>query len=89
MSDTGRQNFTDKASNALSPESEKSAFESLGDSAKTTGDSLASTFQPESQKSTTPKAADTFSSNSNENEDSLLTKAQNAMEFRNSGNTRQ
>ncbi|KAJ3905059.1 hypothetical protein F5879DRAFT_988693 [Lentinula edodes] len=78
MSDTGRQNFTDKASSAL---------KSLGDSAKTTGDSLASTFQPESQKSTTPKAADTFSSNSNENEDSLLTKAQNAI-FENSGNSR-
>ncbi|KAJ3916841.1 heat shock protein 9/12-domain-containing protein [Lentinula edodes] len=88
MSDTGRQNFTDKASNALKPESEKSTLESLGDSAKSTGDSLASTFQPESQKSTTQKAGDAFSSNSNENEDSLLTKAQNAMGFGDSGNSR-
>ncbi|KAJ3877276.1 heat shock protein 9/12-domain-containing protein [Lentinula edodes] len=88
MSDTGRQNFTDKASNALKPESEKSTLESLGDSAKSTGDSLASTFQPESQKSTTQKAGDAFSSNSNENEDSLLTKAQNAIGLGNSGNSR-
>ncbi|KAJ3895703.1 heat shock protein 9/12-domain-containing protein [Lentinula edodes] len=88
MSDTGRQNLTDKAADAFKPESEKSAFESFGDTVKSTGDSLASTVQPESQKSTTQKAGDALSSNSNENEDSLLTKAQNAIGLGNSGNSR-
>ncbi|KAJ3929153.1 MAG: heat shock protein 9/12-domain-containing protein [Lentinula lateritia] len=88
MSDTGRQNLTDKASDALKPDSEKSTLESLGDSVKSTGDSLASTLQPESQKSTTQQAADAVSTNSNQNTDSLLTQAQNAMGFGDSGNSR-
>ncbi|KAJ3857011.1 heat shock protein 9/12-domain-containing protein [Lentinula lateritia] len=87
MSDPGRQNFTDKASNALEPESEKSTLESFGDSAKSTVDSLASTAEPESQKSVPQKATDTLSSNSNDNQDSLLAKAQNAIGLGNSGNS--
>ncbi|KAJ6508290.1 hypothetical protein C8R45DRAFT_966884 [Mycena sanguinolenta] len=37
------------------------------------------TFQPESQKSTTQKVGDTISFNSNHNDESLLTKAKNAV----------
>ncbi|KAJ3846122.1 hypothetical protein EV368DRAFT_89532 [Lentinula lateritia] len=75
----------------MQPDSEKSksTLESLGDPVKSTGDSLASTLQPENQKSTTQQAADAFSSNENENQDSLLSKAQNAIGLGNSGNTGQ
>ncbi|KAF7363595.1 Heat shock protein 9 [Mycena sanguinolenta] len=74
MSDTGRQSMTDKAGAAF-----KSTTEQLGDHLKGTADSVASTFQPQSEKSTTQKVGDTFSSNSNHNDDSLLTKAKNAV----------
>ncbi|KAJ3863494.1 heat shock protein 9/12-domain-containing protein [Lentinula novae-zelandiae] len=87
MSDTGRQNLTDKASDALKPDSEKSTLESLGDSVKSTGDSLASTVEPESHKSAPQKTTDALSSNSNQNTDSLLAKAQNAIGLGNSGNS--
>ncbi|KAJ6525645.1 heat shock protein 9/12-domain-containing protein [Mycena capillaripes] len=79
MSDTGRQSMTDKAGAALKPDSQKSTTEQMGDHFKGTGDSIASTFQPQSEKSTTQKAGDTFSSNSNNNDDSLLNKAKNAV----------
>ncbi|KAJ7844511.1 heat shock protein 9/12-domain-containing protein [Mycena olivaceomarginata] len=79
MSDTGRQSFTDKAGAALKPDSQKSTTEQLGDHLKGTGDSVASTFQPQSDKSAGQKVGDTFSSNSNHNDDSLLTKAKNAV----------
>ncbi|KAJ3725787.1 heat shock protein 9/12-domain-containing protein [Lentinula raphanica] len=79
MSDTGRQSFTDKVENTLKPESQKSTTESWGDSIKSTADSAASTLQPESEKSTTQKIGDSASSNSNENNDSLLGKAQDAL----------
>ncbi|KAJ4475279.1 heat shock protein 9/12-domain-containing protein [Lentinula edodes] len=88
MSDTGRQNLTDKASDAFKPRSEKSIPESFGDTVKSTGDSLASTVQPESQKSTPQQAADAVSSNSNQNTGSLLSKAQDAIGLGNSGNSR-
>ncbi|KAF7368667.1 hypothetical protein MVEN_00191000 [Mycena venus] len=79
MSDTGRQSFTDKAGAAMKPDSQKSTTEQLGDHFKGTGDSIASTFQPQSEKSTSQKMGDTFSSNSNNNDDSLLNKAKNAV----------
>ncbi|KAI0045284.1 hypothetical protein FA95DRAFT_1607846 [Auriscalpium vulgare] len=79
MSDTGRESFTDKASAALKPDSQKSNTEHAGDKLKGTGDSVASTFQPESQKSTSQQVGDTFSSNNNDNQDSLLGKAKNAV----------
>ncbi|KAJ3995969.1 heat shock protein 9/12-domain-containing protein [Lentinula boryana] len=87
MSDTGRQSFTDKVSNDLKPESQKSTTESWGDSAKSAADSLASTVEPNSEKSYTQKAVDSTSSNSNENSDSLLTKAQDALGLGNNNNT--
>ncbi|KAF7338136.1 hypothetical protein MVEN_02038400 [Mycena venus] len=79
MSDTGRQSFTDKAGAAMKPDSQKSTTEQLGDHVKGTGDSIASTFQPQSDKSTSQKAGDTFSSNSNNNDDSLISKAKDAV----------
>jgi hypothetical protein len=51
----------------------------MGDHFKGAGDSVASTFQPQSDKSATQKAGDTFSSNSNNNDESLLNKAKNAV----------
>ncbi|KIK57663.1 hypothetical protein GYMLUDRAFT_45828 [Collybiopsis luxurians FD-317 M1] len=85
MSDTGRQNFTDKAEAALKPDSEKTTTEHIGDKFKGTADSVASTVQPQGEKSTTQKVGDTFSSNSNENDESLLTKTKNAVGLGGSG----
>ncbi|KAJ3763889.1 heat shock protein 9/12-domain-containing protein [Lentinula raphanica] len=79
MSDTGRQSFTEKAENALKPESQKSTTESMGDSIKGSWDSAASSLEPDSEKSIPQKAVDSTSNNSNENTDSLLGKAQNAL----------
>ncbi|KAJ7343305.1 heat shock protein 9/12-domain-containing protein [Mycena albidolilacea] len=79
MSDTGRESFTDKAGAALKPDSQKSTTEQVGDHVKGTGDSIASTLQPQSEKSTSQKAGDTFSGNSNNNDESLLNKAKDAV----------
>ncbi|KAF9469201.1 heat shock protein 9/12-domain-containing protein [Collybia nuda] len=79
MSDTGRQSLTDKAGSAMKPDSQKSTTEQVGDYAKGTMDSAASTLQPNSEKSAGQKAGDSVSGNSNENQDSLLGKAKNAM----------
>ncbi|THH31332.1 hypothetical protein EUX98_g2846 [Antrodiella citrinella] len=79
MADTGRQSLTDKAGAALKPNSEKSTTEHFGDKMKGTGDSAASSMQPESQKSMTQKMGDAFSSNSNDNDESMMQKAKNAV----------
>ncbi|KAH8107738.1 heat shock protein 9/12-domain-containing protein [Cristinia sonorae] len=79
MSDNARQSFTDKATAAMKPDSEKSTTEHMGDKFKGKGDSFASSAQPESQKSTTQKMGDTFSSNSNHNNESMMDKAKNAV----------
>ncbi|KAI0762123.1 heat shock protein 9/12-domain-containing protein [Trametes elegans] len=79
MSDHGRQSFTDKASAALKPDSEKSTTEHFGDKLKGKSDSAASTLQPESEKSTSQRVGDTFSSNSNNDQPSLTQKAKNAV----------
>ncbi|KAJ3484165.1 hypothetical protein NLI96_g5817 [Meripilus lineatus] len=79
MSDAGRQSFTDKASSAMKPDSEKSTTEHIGDKLKGTSDSISSTLQPESQKSGTQKMGDTFSSNQNENQPSLMQQAKDAV----------
>ncbi|KAJ7047003.1 heat shock protein 9/12-domain-containing protein [Mycena alexandri] len=79
MSDTGRQSMTEKAGAAMKPDSQKTATEQVGDTLKGAGDSIASTLQPQSEKSTTQKAGDMVSSNSNENSESMLDKAKNAI----------
>ncbi|KAE9409552.1 hypothetical protein BT96DRAFT_913105 [Gymnopus androsaceus JB14] len=79
MSDTGRQNLTDKASNAMKPDSEKTLPEQAGDKLRGATDSVQSTLQPESEKSTTQKMGDSLSGNSNENSGSLLDSAKNAL----------
>ncbi|TDL25962.1 hypothetical protein BD410DRAFT_836660 [Rickenella mellea] len=79
MSEAGRQNFTDKAANALKPDSQKTGTEQFGDTVKGKADSAASTFEPESHKSTTQQVGDTFSGNQNQNDASILDKAKNAV----------
>ncbi|KAI0779340.1 heat shock protein 9/12-domain-containing protein, partial [Fomes fomentarius] len=80
MSDAGRQSFTDKATAALKPDSEKSTTEHMGDKFKGNADSVASTLQPQGGKSTSQKAGDALSSNSNHStEPSLAQKAKNAV----------
>jgi hypothetical protein len=46
MSDTGRQSFTDKASSAMKPDSQKGTFEQASDKIKGTMDSAAGSMQP-------------------------------------------
>ncbi|KAJ6623495.1 heat shock protein 9/12-domain-containing protein [Mycena sp. CBHHK59/15] len=79
MSDTGRQSLADKAGAAMTPDSQKSTTEQTGDSLRGTADSVASTLQPQSEKSTAQKAGDTVSGNSNQNDESLMSKAKNAV----------
>ncbi|KAH9483706.1 12 kDa heat shock protein [Psilocybe cubensis] len=79
MSDAGRQSFTDKAGAAMKPDSQKSTMEQAGDFIKGKTDSAASTMQPNSQKSGSQRVGDTMSGNSNDNQDSLLNKAKNAV----------
>ncbi|PPQ89134.1 hypothetical protein CVT25_006506 [Psilocybe cyanescens] len=86
MSDAGRQSFTDKAGSALKPDSQKSTMEQAGDFVKGKSDSAASTMQPNSQKSGSQRVGDTVSGNSNENQDSLLNKAKNAVGMGNNNN---
>ncbi|QIX01194.1 hypothetical protein AMS68_006711 [Peltaster fructicola] len=63
MSDSLRQSTSDKVASNLKPESQKSTFESLSDSAKSTADQVAGSVQPSSEKSTTQKASDAVSGN--------------------------
>jgi len=79
MSQPGRESFTDKAGAALKPDSQKTTTESMGDSLKGTGDSIASTIQPQSDKTGSQKIGDSVSGNSNENDQSMLDKAKNAV----------
>ncbi|KAH7929903.1 hypothetical protein BV22DRAFT_1001852 [Leucogyrophana mollusca] len=79
MSDTGRQSMTDKVGSALKPDSQKTTTEQAGDTLKGWSDSAASTVQPQGEKSTTQKAGDAVSGNSNENQESLVDKAKNAV----------
>ncbi|CAE6419449.1 unnamed protein product [Rhizoctonia solani] len=79
MSEAGRQSFTDKAGAALKPDSQKTTTEQAGDTIKGKLDSAASTLQPNETKSDSQKVGDTLSGNSNENKDSLLQQAKNAI----------
>ncbi|OCH95109.1 hypothetical protein OBBRIDRAFT_788575 [Obba rivulosa] len=79
MSDIGRQSLTDKAGAAMKPDSQKSNTEHMGDKIKGGMDSMMSSVQPNSEKSTSQQAGDAFSSNSNENQPSMMQKAKNAM----------
>ncbi|KAL0946684.1 hypothetical protein HGRIS_012871 [Hohenbuehelia grisea] len=81
MSDAGRQSFTDKAGAAIKPDSQKTTTEHIGDAVKGTMDSAASTLQPNSEKSGSQQLGDSVSSNQNENSQSLLDQAKNAMGF--------
>ncbi|KAH8089321.1 heat shock protein 9/12 [Filobasidium floriforme] len=68
MSDMGRQSLGDKASAAVKPDSEKSYVEQATDYVKGTMDSVASTLQPQQEKSTTQKIGDAVSGdNTNRN----------------------
>lgn len=57
MSDLGRQSFTDKATAAAKPDSQKSVLEKAGDYVKGAADSVASAVQPQEEKSTTQKVS--------------------------------
>ncbi|TFK76335.1 hypothetical protein BDN72DRAFT_830892 [Pluteus cervinus] len=54
-------------------------MEHAGDFVKGKADSVASTVQPNSEKSTGQSMGDSVSGNSNHNQDSLMDKAKNAM----------
>ncbi|KAF8502100.1 heat shock protein 9/12-domain-containing protein [Russula emetica] len=77
MSDQGRQSLTDKATNAMKPDSEKSTTEHMGDKIKGTADNIASKVQPESQKSSGQKVGDALDHGGDDT--SLVDKAKNAV----------
>jgi len=79
MSDNARQDFSDKAGAALKPDSQKTTTEKISDTVKGHADSVGSTLQPQGEKSNTQKAGDALSGNKNDNQDSLLDKAKNAL----------
>lgn len=58
-----RKDLSDKVSDSLTPESQKSTTDQAKDSVSGAYDKVAGSVQPDSQKSTSQKAADTFSSN--------------------------
>ncbi|KAE8222476.1 hypothetical protein CF319_g4334 [Tilletia indica] len=68
MSDAGRRDLTSQIGSNVKPDSQKSFVEQ----GKEKLDSLASSAQPESQKSTTQKIGDSVSGNSNENQTSIV-----------------
>ncbi|GAC96786.1 hypothetical protein PHSY_004370 [Pseudozyma hubeiensis SY62] len=78
MSDAGRQDFTDKASSALKPDSQKG----LGEKAKDNLDKAAATVQPDSTKSDSQKLGDKVSG-SDKSDESILDKAKNAVGLNN------
>ncbi|KAK8212823.1 hypothetical protein M8818_002988 [Zalaria obscura] len=63
MSDLGRKDLSSSVKDSVTPDSQKSTFDSAKDSVTGTADRVAGAVQPEDQKSTSQKAADTFSSN--------------------------
>ncbi|KIW02826.1 uncharacterized protein PV09_05883 [Verruconis gallopava] len=63
MSDAGRKDFTDKAQEKLTPESQKSTTDKLSEGATDIGDKVARNVQPEQDKSTTQSIGDTLSGN--------------------------
>ncbi|KAI5369649.1 Putative Heat shock protein 9/12 [Septoria linicola] len=71
MSDSLRQDTTDKVASAVKPDSQKSTTESLGDKAKGTGDSVAGKAQPEGEKSTFQQASDGASNAAGQAKDAL------------------
>ncbi|KAJ7172298.1 hypothetical protein C8R46DRAFT_1216143 [Mycena filopes] len=80
MSDTGRRSFNKKAAAALKPDGHNST-EQWSDHFRGTGDSVASTFHPQSDKgfAFAQKAVYYLSSDLDENDESLFTKAKNAV----------
>ncbi|CAG7853934.1 SubName: Full=Uncharacterized protein {ECO:0000313/EMBL:CCA67134.1} [Serendipita indica DSM 11827] len=81
MSQTGRQDFTDKVHNAVKPDSQKTFGEQTADWTKGKADTAASTFQPQGNKSTTQKVGDAVSGNHNHNVDerSFMDKTKDAL----------
>ncbi|KAJ3875177.1 heat shock protein 9/12-domain-containing protein [Lentinula edodes] len=72
MSDNARESFVDKTKAEIVPDSQKSGTRRAKETVEGEADSAASTVQPQSEKSIPQKIGDTFSSNSNENDQSLL-----------------
>jgi len=58
MSDTGRQDFSDKVGAAVKPDSSKTTTEKMGDTVKGNTDKAAREVMPQGEKSNTQAAAD-------------------------------
>ncbi|ODQ76933.1 hypothetical protein BABINDRAFT_42567 [Babjeviella inositovora NRRL Y-12698] len=59
MSQAGRQDFTDKVSAAVKPDSQKGIFEKAKDTIVGTADNAAGKAQPEEDKTAAQKVGDT------------------------------
>lgn len=58
MSDNFRKDFSDKAAEAIKPESNKGVFEKAGESITNAADSIAGSLQPNSEKGVFQRGAD-------------------------------
>ncbi|KAL2042702.1 hypothetical protein N7G274_004461 [Stereocaulon virgatum] len=66
MSDAARKDFTDKAQEKLTPESQKSTLDKAKEGVTNAGDSVAGAVQPEGDKSVTQTLSDSISTNPGE-----------------------
>lgn len=60
MSDQGRKNFTDKVSESVTPDSQKSTWDKATETATDAYDKVAKTVQPEEEKGIFQKIGDTL-----------------------------
>ncbi|KAH7336163.1 putative 12 kDa heat shock protein [Rhexocercosporidium sp. MPI-PUGE-AT-0058] len=63
MSDAARKGFGEQAQEKLTPQSQKSTGQVIGENLSGAGDKVASAVQPNSEKSTTQKAGDSLRGN--------------------------
>lgn len=67
MSDQGRKNFSDKFSESVKPDSQKSAWDKVGEAASDQYDKAASHLQPEEEKGVFQKISDSLTGHKNSN----------------------
>ncbi|KAG8630753.1 hypothetical protein KVT40_002372 [Elsinoe batatas] len=80
MSDAGRKDFTDKATEKMTPQSSKSTTDKISESVTNATDSASRSLQPDSSKSGTQEALDkTTRTKHNAQGESLLDKTKGAL----------
>ncbi|KAG4437719.1 hypothetical protein IFR05_006802 [Cadophora sp. M221] len=65
MSDAARKGLGEQVQEKITPQSQKSTGQVIGENLTGAGDNIAATLQPNSEKSTTQKAGDSIRGNTN------------------------